>query len=100
MNLSEFKAWFEGFTEDMNGPPSQRQWKRIKKRVSEITSEPTPWPIFVERYVRPYPYWTWSTYTGTMAVSPTITYNGTAPQITSNTAFFEAGQAEANSISA
>lgn len=50
MNLSEFKAWFEGFTENMDGEPNAKQWKRIKKRVSEIVSDPTPWPIFWERY--------------------------------------------------
>jgi len=94
VNLSEFKAWFEGFTEDMNGPPSERQWKRIKKRVSEITSDPTPWPVFVNTYVRPYPYWNWGTYGGTM--TGTVTSNNSSPQITSNAAFIEAGRAEAS----
>ena len=57
MTLSEFKAWFEGFTENMDGPPTADQWKRIKKRVKEIDGEWTPRHVFIERYVRP--YWSW-----------------------------------------
>lgn len=58
MHLSEFKAWFEGFTEDMNGPPNKDQWARIRKRVKEITADYTPTPIFIDRYVTPYHrYW-------------------------------------------
>lgn len=59
MMLSEFKAWFEGFTENMDGPPSADQWKRIKKRVKEIDGEWTPRHVFIDRYVRPYRTW-WS----------------------------------------
>lgn len=36
MTLAEFKAWFEGFTEDMDAPPTAKQWKRIKARVAQI----------------------------------------------------------------
>lgn len=36
MTLAEFKAWFEGFTEDMDGAPNTKQWKRIKDRVKQI----------------------------------------------------------------
>ena len=68
MNLSEFKAWFEGFTEDMDGPPNAKQWKKIKARVSEITPDPTPMPVIVDRYIRPLqPYWPgpiWASYEG------------------------------------
>lgn len=59
MNLSEFKAWFEGFTEDMTKPPTAKQWVKIKARVKKIESDPTPWPVFVDRYVRPYPRYDW-----------------------------------------
>lgn len=62
MNLSEFKAWFEGFTENMDGEPNAKQWKRIKARVAEITPDPTPWPVYIERYVNPYQKW-WTTTT-------------------------------------
>ena len=62
MHLSEFKAWFDGFTEDMEGPPNPKQWKKIRARVAEITNDYTPTPIFIDRYVTPYRrYWheTW-----------------------------------------
>lgn len=54
MHLSEFKAWFEGFTEEMKGPPTEKQWRRIRKAVEEISADYTPAPIFVDRYVRPW----------------------------------------------
>ena len=58
MKLSEFKAWFEGFTENIEGVPSAKQWERIKARISEITAEPTSYEYFMARYYRPYqPYW-------------------------------------------
>lgn len=61
MHLSEFKAWFEGFTEDMDGRPNEKQWAKIQKRVKEITADYTPAPVFIEKYVRPYypyyPHW-------------------------------------------
>lgn len=41
MTLAEFKAWFEGYTEGMNGPPSGPQWDRIKARIGEIGSSHT-----------------------------------------------------------
>ncbi len=91
MNLSEFKAWFEGFTEDMDKPPTAKQWKRVKARVEEITSSssPSPWPVFVERYVRPNPhydpsYWLpkWTTTICVSGGSSTSTNGG---QVSSNT---------------
>lgn len=36
MTTQEFKAWFEGFTECIEGTPSKKQWERIKNRVAEI----------------------------------------------------------------
>lgn len=59
MTVSEFKAWFEGFTETLEGPPNQKQWDRIKARVKEVDGVATTYPVYVERY-RPYyggPYW-------------------------------------------
>lgn len=50
MTLSEFKAWFEGFTETMDGPPSLKQWERIQARVKEITGSPVTERVFVDRY--------------------------------------------------
>lgn len=34
MKLAEFKAWFEGFTEDMDRAPTAKQWKRIVRRLN------------------------------------------------------------------
>lgn len=41
----------------MDGPPNEKQWDRIKARVSEIDSKPISYPIFVDRYVTPYRRW-------------------------------------------
>ncbi len=59
MTLSEFKAWFEGFSEIMEGPPNEKQWKRIKARVAEINGVAVTKTVFVDRYVpTPWrPYW-------------------------------------------
>lgn len=54
MTLQEFKAWFEGFSEIMDGPPDAKQWDRIKARVSEIDSKPISYPVYIDRYVTPY----------------------------------------------
>lgn len=57
MTLAEFKAWFDGFSETMDGPPNEKQWDRIKARVAEISNTPISYPIFVERYREPYRRW-------------------------------------------
>lgn len=36
MTLAEFKAWFEGFTETLEGQPNKKQWERIKERIAQI----------------------------------------------------------------
>lgn len=51
MTLSEFKAWFEGFTECMEGAPDEKQWQRIKARVKEIDGVAITKTVFVDRYV-------------------------------------------------
>lgn len=63
MTQGEFKAWFEGFSENID-KPNKAQWKRIKARVKDIDGTPvTPTIIreYVDRYInRPYyygPYW-------------------------------------------
>lgn len=64
MTLNEFKAWFSGFTESMDGVPDEKQWERIKARVKEIDNVAITNTVFVDRYVEPYrrywpnvPYW-------------------------------------------
>ncbi len=72
MTLSEFKAWFEGFTECMDGAPDKEQWKRIKARVKEIDGVAITKTVFVDRYVpaphRPYWYSTLDIYGGAIGV--------------------------------
>lgn len=56
MTLAEFKAWFEGYTEGMDGPPNEKQWARIKARVKEIDGTTIIHsPVYVDRW-RHYPY--------------------------------------------
>jgi hypothetical protein len=80
MTLNEFKAWFDGYTEDMQHP-SAKQWKRIKERIAEIDDKPTiTEKVFVDRYVRPYwtdPYWLrpyYATFQTGVGMSDTKTY--------------------------
>ena len=56
MTLSEFKAWFEGYTEDMNKSPTEKQWKKIKKRVAEINGVVITREVFLGRYSPWYGY--------------------------------------------
>lgn len=59
MTLSEFKAWFEGFTEDMDGAPSAKQFEKIKAKVGEINDRPIERQVFIEKYREyfPRPWW-------------------------------------------
>lgn len=67
MTLQEFKAWFEGYTESLNGPPGEKQWKRICDRVKQIDGTVTSYPVFVERYY-PRPTFLWNGYPTNMGV--------------------------------
>ena len=58
MTLAEFKAWFEGFTEDMDGTPNEKQFERIKAKVKDIDGVAVTKTVFVDHYYPPYrPYW-------------------------------------------
>lgn len=104
MTLQEFKAWFEGFTEDMDGRPTEKQWKRIQKRIKEIDGTVTTERVFIDRWIRPYaPYWQqWQIWNG----APTSVGGGTITnQIphTSNSAvtanaLMDAGRAEFKAV--
>lgn len=59
MTLSEFKAWFEGFTEDMDGAPSVKQFDKIKSKVEEIDDKPIEKTVFIDRYRDYFPYQRW-----------------------------------------
>ncbi len=66
MTLQEFKAWFEGFTENMGDAPTKLQWARIQARVKEIDGADITYPIFVDRYWPPYTWWTCNTSNNTI----------------------------------
>ena len=48
MTNNEFKAWFEGYTEEMKDSPTKAQWKKIKVKVKEMDGNS------VWRYYQPY----------------------------------------------
>lgn len=50
MMLAEFKAWFEGYTEGLEGAPTAAQFARIKERVKEISGTPVTERIFIDKY--------------------------------------------------
>ena len=56
MTPSDFKSWFEGFTEALSGAPTKAQWARIKERVAEIDGKPVTDRVYIDRYYRQ--YWT------------------------------------------
>lgn len=68
MTLSEFKAWFEGFSEGIDKVPTEKQFAKIKAKVAEIDGAPVTERIYVDRYwptwSRPYPSW-WNVPYGT-----------------------------------
>lgn len=77
MTLSEFKAWFEGFTENLNGPPNKKQWARIQKRVGEITRDSVHIDHYITRDIRP--YWHWN-----LTTMPILCGSSTADSVSMN----------------
>jgi hypothetical protein len=123
MNLSEFKAWFEGFTEDMEERPSAKQWARVKEKISQIKdAPPVTQHVFHDYYYRPWRRWyegpiwqgniAYSTGMKSLAMAQSHAQQIVADQIEqhgasvmcaaesfdSGTAFRELGRAEARSI--
>lgn len=102
MTLAEFKAWFEGYTEDMDKAPTEKQWKRIKKRVAEIDGTPITREVWVERY-RPWYYpsitaFGSSSTTTTIPSTDTIIMNANlASQFDNAQSMFALGKSEAAS---
>ncbi len=97
MTMQEFKAWFEGFTESMSGPPNKKQWERIKERVGQIDGVAITQRIFIDRYwpshwpSYPHPYW--STMGGAVYNSQGLSSDTVS---VSNVALYALGQADAN----
>lgn len=105
MTLQEFKAWFDGFTEEMSGAPNKKQWERIKKRVKEIDGTAVTYPVFVDGYWRPsYPYWSVFNTGGTIAqaqgLAQTVGYNGPITSSSATMNVKDDGHAVFNSSSA
>ena len=101
MRLSEFKAWFDGFTETMDGAPNEKQWVRIKEKIALISNESIActWPVYVDRYVRPWwgvdkPY-RWTLNAGAVQMSTSgahlgaINYSVPGPNRTGMTEVFD-----------
>jgi len=40
VTLSEFKAWFEGFCEGIEGAPTEEQFAKIREKVADLRPEP------------------------------------------------------------
>jgi len=40
MHLDEFKAWFEGFCDNIDGAPTVEQFAKIKAKVEKLNSRP------------------------------------------------------------
>jgi len=83
MTPSEFKAWFEGFTENMKGPPGEKAWARIQARVKEIAPA-------ASSYIGWSPY-----YQNSFGVSNTYAQNIAN---TSSTPFYNLGMSDAQSM--
>lgn len=112
MTPKEFKAWFDGFTEAMDGTPTVKQWARIKERVAEIDGRETTIEFYRNRYARErpwYPYYaTWgsggafcqaSPASLTAAARPRLENMGTGQATWSSAdAMFALGKADAESI--
>lgn len=118
MTPKEFKAWFDGFTEALEGTPSVKQWARIKERVAEIDGTPTTYPVYISGYWRPYRrylddysiYFTSSNSTGLRTTSggagdPVASAYYTAPaedltpKFDSNHAMYALGKADVEAMS-
>ena len=102
MTLSEFKAWFEGFTEDMDSAPNKKQWERIKARVKEIDGAVTTYPVFVDRYGPRYlpciPYWQQPGWNTCQSFTTNVKDDGHAV-FNSSQAMFALGNADYQAIS-
>jgi hypothetical protein len=64
MNLPEFKAWFEGFSEGIDKTPTAKQWAKINEKIAAIKAEPTKIEYIREYYDRYRPYWGYPTWGG------------------------------------
>ncbi len=52
MTPNEFKAWFEGFSEAVDGAPTPAQWQRISEKVALLTVGWVSPPVAVPHIIR------------------------------------------------
>ena len=76
MTPSEFKAWFDGFTEAFAGCPTKAQWTRIKARVDEIDGKSVTERVYVDRYLPSYPSYPYWRYANGFGVSNNLSCVG------------------------
>lgn len=94
MTLSEFRAWFEGYTEGLEGAPTAAQFARIKEKVAQISGTPITERVYVDRYVNPWrPYW--DRYWAAGDIGSTIVGNATvSANLAALGAFSQSGDAQ------
>ena len=39
MTVKELKAWLEGFSEAIDGAPTEKQWELVKEKIAETQAE-------------------------------------------------------------
>lgn len=108
MTPSEFKAWFDGFTEAFTGCPTKAQWARVKERVAEIDGKPVTERFFVDRYwptsptVYPYRAYSGAAFgnicAGLVQNQAGNVGNTQSGSFSSHNAMADLGRAEANSL--
>lgn len=102
MTLQEFKAWFDGFIENIPKQPTLKQWARIKERVSEIDGVAVTERVYIDRWWQPFRPFYYSN--GLAAFSDTTSYqslggiSSDTVLLPNATAMYAAGQAEAASM--
>lgn len=67
MKTSEFKAWFEGFVENLDGAPTAAQFDKIRAKVAEIDETAVTERVYLDRYVYPHRKW-WGDYWSTTSL--------------------------------
>jgi hypothetical protein len=106
MTRSEFKAWFDGFCENIHGLPNKRQWARIQERVGEIDESEKITERIIERRDW-WPKWYYSSFhieTVPLSTTPVITCNNEQTYqlsdtgTTSSSAAFRIGTVEAQQL--
>lgn len=93
MTLSEFKAWFDGYTENMDETPNKKQWKRIQARVKEIDGQTVTERVYLDRY---WPTINRFTYNGPFVATCETLVSGISVQSTSDTTIFNSTTAMAH----